>query len=290
MPRSSQACHFIVFAALATTVYSQQPTSWRDPSAHTVRLVTVEENVRLEVLDWGGSGRPVILLAGGGITAHVYDDFAPKLAADFHVYGITRRGFGASGFAVSNERYPLDRLRDDILAVIDALELKRPVLAGHSIAGAELSAVATLHPDRIGGLVYLDAGYPYAFDNGKGPKMKEFPDGPGLPSPSESDLASFSSLQKWDADVFGFARPEAELRHAWDADSSGRPRNPRRSPGARAFAAILTSDRAYARIPVPALVIYAFPHVPERWFEENTDRTRRDSRRAYYAIIDAATE
>ena len=102
MLRCIQASFSIVFAALVTPAYWQQPASWRDPSPHTVRFVTVEENVRLEVLDWCGSGRPVILLAGGGNTAHVYDDFAPKLTADFHVYGITRRGFGASGFAVSS--------------------------------------------------------------------------------------------------------------------------------------------------------------------------------------------
>jgi pimeloyl-ACP methyl ester carboxylesterase len=50
--------------------------------------------VRLEVLDWGGTGRSLVLLAGGGDTAHIFDDFAPKLTGDFHVYGITRRGFG----------------------------------------------------------------------------------------------------------------------------------------------------------------------------------------------------
>ena len=30
------------------------------------------------------------------------------------------------------------------------------------------------HPSRVAGLVYLDAGYPYAFDNGREPTMKEF--------------------------------------------------------------------------------------------------------------------
>jgi len=59
----------------------------------------VDKNVRLEVLDWGGSGRPLVLLAGGGDTAHVFDDFAPKLTASFQVYAITRRGFGESGFS-----------------------------------------------------------------------------------------------------------------------------------------------------------------------------------------------
>ena len=48
------------------------------------------------------------------------------------------------------------------MAVIDALQLVRPVLAGHSLAGEELSSVATRHPDKIAGLVYLDAGYSYA--------------------------------------------------------------------------------------------------------------------------------
>jgi non-heme chloroperoxidase len=106
-------------------------------------------------------------------------------------HGITRRGFGASGFSASDN--PVDRLRDEVLAVLEALKLKRPVLIGHSIAGAELSAVASSHADRVAGLIYLEAGYPYAFDNGKGPKMKEFETaGPRLPDPSESDLASRS--------------------------------------------------------------------------------------------------
>src|SRR5262249_3174872 len=79
--------------------YAQQATAWRDPSPHKVGFVAVEKSVRLELLDWGGSGRPVVLLAGGGNTAHVFDEFAPKLAGAFHVYGLTRRGFGASGFS-----------------------------------------------------------------------------------------------------------------------------------------------------------------------------------------------
>ena len=63
---------------------------------HTVQFVTVDKDVKLEVLDWGGSGRPVVLLAGLGNNAHVFDKFAPKLTGTYHVYGITRRGFGAS--------------------------------------------------------------------------------------------------------------------------------------------------------------------------------------------------
>ena len=42
-----------------------------------------------------GTGRPVVLLAGYN-TAHVFDDFAAKLSETSRVYGITRRGYGAS--------------------------------------------------------------------------------------------------------------------------------------------------------------------------------------------------
>ncbi len=52
---------------------STQATAWSlpiDPSPHTVQFVTVEPDVKLEVLDWGGAGRPLVFLAGLGNTAH----------------------------------------------------------------------------------------------------------------------------------------------------------------------------------------------------------------------------
>jgi non-heme chloroperoxidase len=153
------------------------------PIGHIIgtQYVTVGKNVRLEVLDWGGTGRPVVLLAGLGNSAHVFDAFAVKLRANYHVYGITRRGFGESSApAVSSGVYTADRLGDDVLAVIDALKLNRPVLMGHSIAGEELSSIGTRHPEKVAGLVYLDAGYSYALYN---PAYKEPSPPPGVTLP-----------------------------------------------------------------------------------------------------------
>jgi non-heme chloroperoxidase len=68
-------------------------TRWpTDVSPHKVRLVKVADNVTLEVLDWGGSGPPLVLLSGEGDTAHVFDRFALNFTFHHHVYGITRRG------------------------------------------------------------------------------------------------------------------------------------------------------------------------------------------------------
>ena len=161
--------HWVVAAFLLTMwrASAQEPVPWHDPSPHSVQFVTVNDNVKLEVLDWGGKGRSLVLLAGGGNTAHVFDDFAPKLTSQYHVYGITRRGFGASSAPASG--YSADRLGDDVLVVLDALKLDRPVLAGHSIAGEELSSIGSRHPKRVAGLIYLDAAYGYAiYDSSQG--------------------------------------------------------------------------------------------------------------------------
>src|SRR5215467_9733066 len=57
-----------------------EESSWRrDRTSHKIDFINVENSVKLEVVDWGGSGRPLILLAGGNNHAHGFDKFAPKL-------------------------------------------------------------------------------------------------------------------------------------------------------------------------------------------------------------------
>jgi non-heme chloroperoxidase len=150
-----------------------QDVAKTDNSPHTVKMIAVEPDVKLEVLDWGGTGRPLVLLAGMGDTAHVFDKFAPKLTAKYHVYGITRRGYGASSkpeFVTAN--YSAARLGGDVLAVFGALHLSHPILAGHSLAGEELSFIGFHHPEVVAGLIYLDAGYTYAlYDQAHGQIM-----------------------------------------------------------------------------------------------------------------------
>lgn len=147
-----------------------EETTWRKASGGKVQFINVEPDVRLEVVDWGGSGPPIVFLAGLGNTAHVFDAFAMKFKSSYHVYGITRRGFGASSAPVpADGYYSADRLGDDVLTVVEKLKLDRPVLVGHSIAGQELSSIASRHPEKVAGLIYLDAAYAYAYyDGGQG--------------------------------------------------------------------------------------------------------------------------
>jgi len=165
--RRTQSVHFVLLSLLMVTVHAQEKV---DSSRHTVQMISVDKGVELEVLDWGGTGRPLVLLSGLADTAHVFDEFAPKLTVSYHVYGITRRGRGASSAPEPNAtNYTADRLGEDVLAVINALHLNKPIIAGHSIAGEELSYIGSHHPEEVAGLIYIDAGYPYAlYDQANG--------------------------------------------------------------------------------------------------------------------------
>jgi pimeloyl-ACP methyl ester carboxylesterase len=250
------ACLIVVPAAAAL-----QQTEWQDPSPHKTSLVTVEDGVQLEVLDWGGSGPAVVLLAGLGATAHQYDDLAPALAARYRVVGLTRRGHRGSSAAPDGYRFA--RLAEDVLRVIDAVRVNNAIVIGHSFAGEEMHVLGARHSAKIRGLVYIDA----AFDRG------DDADGdaygavarmvPAAPSPQPGDLASFTALraylQKYDGvwpEAYMRTRyrtnPDGSVGDLWSPDDSIRQAMTKE---------IQAAYKPYnpERIRVPALAIYAAP-------------------------------
>jgi non-heme chloroperoxidase len=234
-----------------------------DTSPHTVQMIQVEPDIKLEVLDWGGTERPLVLLSGLGDTAHVFDTFAPKLTAKYHVYGITRRGFGTSSKPEPvTANYNAARLGDDVLAVIAALHLSHPILAGHSLAGEELSYIGFHHPDAVAGLIYLDAGYPYAlYDQAHGQIMLDalklrdtLPQlVPGkIPSNVQKSLSDIlEQLQRMEKEV---AQYQDELKLRTPPTGSPRPDPP------PVMYAIFSGQESFPTIHAPALVIFAVPH------------------------------
>ena len=237
-------------------------TAWKiDASPHTIQMIPVEKDIKLEVLDWGGTGRPLVLLTGLGDNAHVFDTFAPKLTANYHVYGITRRGFGASS-APSPETasYTAGRLGEDVLAVIDALHLSRPVVAGHSIAGEELSYIGFHHPEKVAALIYIDAGYPYAlYDQVNGALLIDAIElrgqlallsgnFPGDPNKYLDDLVA--NLQRVEKET----EEQREAAKLMPPPPPGRPRMP------PIINAIRSGQERFTTINAPVLAIFADPH------------------------------
>ena len=255
----------------------------QDKSPHQSRFVTVEPNVRLEVLEWGSSGRPLVLLGGLGATGHTFDEFAPKLARYYHVVSITRRGFGRS--SAPRYGYDADELADDVLAVIDSLQLTRPVIAGHSIAGEELSSIGSRHPEKVSGLIYLDAGSDYAFYD---------------PSYGHATIDLNEIIRQLDTIRIGSTAPPSERRRTmrlladtalpslirrlrWELDQPVPPSQEKRPRMDRPTRAVFLGQRKYTSIGGPVLAIFAEPGEAPPGFE--TDPIMR----AMVAEVDSAT-
>ncbi len=111
--------------------------------------------IRLHYLDWGGNGPALIFLTGMGSSAYIFNKFAPRFTDSFHVLALTRRGHGDSD--IPETGYDADTLIEDIRQFMDALNVEKAILAGHSLAGVELTHFAATYPSRVEKLIYLDA-------------------------------------------------------------------------------------------------------------------------------------
>src|SRR5579864_3697735 len=294
-----QQIRMTVFALIACAAFAQSRPSSPGETALKAQFVDVRPNVKLKVLDWGGTGRNLVLLAGLGSTAHVFDSLGPRLAAHYHVVGITRRGFGQS--SAPQTGYEPRRLGDDVVAVLDALHITDPVLVGHSIAGEELSAVSTYHPGRAAALIYLDAGGTFALYNPKygdyTPALAQLRDdlsslqknlfddglisktltdmalfqanlanlqaeveGATGPSPKARDLASIPAFQSYMKGYYGGIIPEAEVRQDFRIGEDGRV-GEWLGHGYPNQSVMLEQERFHS-IETPLLAIFSYPSAP----------------------------
>jgi pimeloyl-ACP methyl ester carboxylesterase len=252
-----------------------QKASWRDAAPHEASSIRVDEGVQLEVLDFGGTGSPMLLLPGLGATAHSYDELAPLLAKKHHVVAMTRRGTGYS--SKPDFGFDTPRLAQDVLQVMDAMRLEKVVLVGHSIAGDELTWLGGHHADRFSGLVYLDAAYDRSGDP-KAPdavRLRELSRAlpPEPPRPPQS-LLNYDAMTKMMLERGHVRLPEGELiafHRMNDPYLAGSPSIDGRTQQAIS-AAIQAPD--YAAVKIPALAIYAFedPNKPLPPWYDPTDK------------------
>jgi len=111
--------------------------------------------IRLHYLDWGGSGPTLLFLTGMGSSAYIFNKFAPHFTDKFRVLALTRRGHGDSDYPETG--YDANTLIEDIRQFMDRLNVEKAILAGHSLAGVELTHFAATYPTRVEKLIYLDA-------------------------------------------------------------------------------------------------------------------------------------
>ena len=250
-----------------------QQARWHDSAPHEVHSIPVDQGVQLEVLDFGGSGSPMLLLPGLGATAHSFDELAPRLARKHRVIAVTRRGTGYS--SKPDFGFDTPRLAQDVLRVMDAMRLDKVILAGHSIAGDELTWLGGHHADRIAALVYLDAAYDRSGDRNTpaAVRLRELnrflPPEPPIPPQA---LLNFDAMSKMLLEREHLRLPEGELiafRRVNDPAFAGVP-----NIDGRVMQAIAAAIEApgYAAVKIPALAIYAFEN-PDKplppWYDAN---------------------
>jgi pimeloyl-ACP methyl ester carboxylesterase len=133
-----------------------------DPALAAKGMVTLVKHIDAGVLNVGYtelgpvSGWPVILLHGFPYDIHAYDEVAPQLAAEgARVIVPYLRGYGPTRFLspATPRSGQQAALGADLLALLDALEIRSPVLAGYDWGGRAACVVAALWPGRAKALV-----------------------------------------------------------------------------------------------------------------------------------------
>jgi len=114
-------------------------------------------NVEIE----GREGAPVLMLGNSlGTDLHMWDDQAPEFAKHFRLIRTDRRGHGKSG--ISKGPYSFELFGRDILAILDALKIKKVNWCGLSMGGMDGQWLGANAPDRIEKLVLANTNFYYA--------------------------------------------------------------------------------------------------------------------------------
>jgi pimeloyl-ACP methyl ester carboxylesterase len=121
---------------------------------------TIERAGAALSVEEAGEGPAVVLLHGLTATRrYVVMGSRALERAGHRVIAYDARGHGRSAPAPARDRYDYTDLADDLIAVLDALELERAVLAGASMGAHTALAVALRAPERVAGLVVITPAY-----------------------------------------------------------------------------------------------------------------------------------
>ncbi|MEK7252575.1 MAG: alpha/beta hydrolase [Actinomycetota bacterium] len=120
------------------------------------RLSVTVDGCPINVLDWGDSGNPgLVLVHGGAAHAEWWAHLAPMFASSYHVIALDLSGHGDSGH---RERYSHPQWAREVVAVSDAIGFPGPpVVVGHSLGGLVTMQTAASHGEVLAGAVIVDS-------------------------------------------------------------------------------------------------------------------------------------
>ena len=120
---------------------------------------SITGDLTFHYVQWGTLGSPIIFIHGITANAFYFQAFADDLASNYRVFAYDLRGRGDSDKPEKGYSIPLHAA--DLAALIDQLELDRPIVAGHSL-GALIALYFAVHfPQKLRKLILIDAGAPF---------------------------------------------------------------------------------------------------------------------------------
>jgi len=120
-----------------------------DP-AYRVTFLQLRSGLRVRAVERGDSASPpVVLVPGWGCSVYTYNRNMPALAdAGFRVIAVDLKGHGLSDKPLASDEYTIESLVEHLRDILDALELDRPALVGHSLGGSLIYHFASRYPER----------------------------------------------------------------------------------------------------------------------------------------------
>lgn len=125
-------------------------------------MPTVEINGIETYYEDYGSGQPIVVLHGATADHQVWAEQLQPLTDNYRVIPYDLRGHGKTGGSTLNG-YTVETYVDDLAAFIDALDIDRPVVFGHSLGGIIGYGFADAHPETLSALVTVGARTPGTF-------------------------------------------------------------------------------------------------------------------------------
>jgi pimeloyl-ACP methyl ester carboxylesterase len=100
---------------------------------------------------------PMVLVHGSHTDASTWAAVVPELSGSRRVIALDQRGHGGSP---RTPEYSFELMRDDLLELVDALELEKFLLGGHSMGGTVAAIFAERYAERVSGLILVDSPPP----------------------------------------------------------------------------------------------------------------------------------
>jgi pimeloyl-ACP methyl ester carboxylesterase len=129
-----------------------------DPGVRYVSRHTVLRGIRFHFTEWGDpAAPPVVLLHGGNQSCHSWDLVSLHLSDRYHVLALDQRGHGDTEWSRELD-YSMETMAADVLAFLEAEQIERPIVFGHSMGGRVTIDTLLEEPDAARAAVLVDVG------------------------------------------------------------------------------------------------------------------------------------